>query len=204
MFPATIDINAGKDPRPANRLLGKPLVKYPARLASSAALVTAGAVFGLSATAPFGAVTAQDAAPAGGAAVTVDISEANAEKIKQANDSLATAQAALIQDGSYREAIGGLNPYAVLAGGVDAITDLESGRGVDPITFAGLHTGLAIDEVTPHLAFDANGRLTYKGKLVRMYPPERMKQLLDRQQAVLTATAGSRRVGAGATDEPEE
>lgn len=179
-------------------------MKSFARFASSAALVTAGTLLGVALTSPFGSLTAQEAASEGSAAATVDISQANAEKVKQASDALATAQAALEQDGAYRRAIRGLNAYAVLSGGVDALADLESGHGVDPITFAGLHAGLAEDEVTPHLAFDANGRLTYKGKLVRMYPPERMRGMLKRQEGVLAVTAGSRRVGAGADAAAEE
>jgi len=169
------------------------------RFTSSAGLVAAGAVLGIVLSQPIGSSTAQAppvAAAAESAGPAVDISEANGEKIKQASDALGTAQAALVQDVLYKPAVGGLNAYAVLAGGVDALADLESGRGVDPITFAGLHTGLAVDEVTPHLAFDANGRLTYKGKLVRMYPADRMRAMTQRQADILTLTAGTRRAGA--------
>ena len=187
--PATIDSGAG-DPRPALHSFGDTHVKRLARFAKSAGLLSAGIVLGAVAASPLGPVTAQEAA-----APATDISEANAEKIKQASDALATAQVALEQDLLYKPAVQGLNAYAVLSGGVDAIEDLENGRGVDPITFAGIYAGREIDEVTPHLKRAANDRLTYKGKLVRMYPPERMKELVAKQAAILTLTAGNRRVG---------
>lgn len=154
----------------------------------------AGLVLGLWASSPISTATAQ---PAAGKAPPVDISIANAEKIKNATDTLETAQAALQQDGSYVPAVRGLNAFATLAGGVDAVSDLESGRGVDPITFSGLHVGLATDEVTPHLGFDASGRLTYKGKLVRIYSVEQMRRLNTRQAQILdVAAGGTRKFGA--------
>lgn len=159
------------------------------RLASSAALLGAGAVLGAWAVGPATPLAAQvapaDAAP--------EISEATAEKIKSALSAVGTAQATLEQDGLYRPAVKGPNTYAVFSGGLDAVADLESGRGVDPVTFAGLHAGLATDDIAPQLAFDANGRLTYRGKLVRIYSIERMKQLAERQAAVSEASAGGRR-----------
>lgn len=177
-------------------------MKRLARYAKSAGLVSAGVVLGVAATSPLGPVTAQETSAAPIAAT--DVSEANAEKIKLATDALATAQVALEQDLAYKPAVQGLNAYAVLVGGVDAVEDLENGRGVDPITFAGLYSGLAVDEVTPHLKTDANGRLTYKGKLVRMYPPERMKELVAKREAILTLTAGNRRVGVGSGEDAAE
>lgn len=163
-------------------------MKRFARVASSAVLVAAGVALGVAWVAPPAGLSAQDA-PQG--AVTVDISEADAEKVKQASDALATAQAALEQSGAYRPAVSGQNPYAVLAGGLDAMADLDGPRGVDPITYTGLHAGLAIDEVSPQLAYDAMGRLTYKGRLVRMYPPEKMKEMIERQKGVLAVTSGT-------------
>ena len=130
---------------------------------------------------------------------TVEISLGDAEKLKQAEEAIAVAQTALIQDGRYVPAIRSPNAYAVLHGGVDAIADLESGRGVDPVTFAGLYQGDALDSVLPHLGRDTLGRLTYKGKLVRMYPVERMRELDAVKAAILDLAAG----GAGVIGEPE-
>ena len=48
--------------------------------------------------------------------------------------------------------------------------------GVDPETFAALYAGLASPEVRQSLARDAQGRLTYKNKVIRMYPIARLKQ----------------------------
>ena len=135
-------------------------------------------------------VNAQTTAPSNSAPKTVDISEANAEKIKQASEAIAVAHQALVQDGKAKPAVNTINAYVVLAGGVDALADLESGRGVDPITFAGLYNGEGVDEVLPHLGNDSMGRLTYKGKLVRMYPIERMRELEQHRLAILDRAAG--------------
>lgn len=168
-------------------------MKRLTRLAPSAAIGLAGFLLGAWTVSPFSAAPAQVGQAANvKAAPVVQISDANAERIKLASDALTTAQAALTQEGLYVEAVKGLNPYATLSGGVDAITDLEEGRGVDPVTFAGLHVGLATDEVVPHLGKDANGRLTYKGRPVRLYPPARMKLMNERQAAVLAITEGGR------------
>ena len=175
-----------------------PLVKPLSRVLAPAGLILTGFVLGAFSVRPFAAAPAQVSNPADVAAEPVDISEANGEKVKQATDAIATAQTALEQDGLYTPAIRGLNAYATLSGGVDAVTDLESGRGVDPITFSGLHVGLATDDVLPHLAYDANGRLTYKGKLVRMYPPERMRRMSRRHESILTLAGGGRRPSGGA------
>lgn len=170
-------------------------MKRLARLAPPTCLALAGFAAGVWCSHPFATVAAQVTDPQGTGTEQVDISEANAEKIKQAVDTVATAEVALEQDGLYKRAIRGSNPYAVFAGGLDAVADLEGGRGVDPVTFAGLHTGLATDEVQVNLAYDANGRLTYKGKLVRMYPPELMKKINNRQASILAVAAGGKRVG---------
>jgi hypothetical protein len=77
----------------------------------------------------------------------------------------------------YVPAILGLNAFATSVGGVDAIADLESGQGVDPETFAGLYAGQAVPEVAEHLAHDAQGRVTYKSRIVRLYNPTRLRQL---------------------------
>jgi hypothetical protein len=110
--------------------------------------------------------------------------EETARKIQTANDALKAALEGLKNESLYNPATKGMNVTAVLAGGVDAIDDLESGRGVDPETFAALYADLAVDEVAQHLAKDVEGRLTYKNKLVRIYPVSRLKRL-NTQRAIL-------------------
>ncbi|MCH7688590.1 MAG: hypothetical protein IH899_18235 [Planctomycetes bacterium] len=88
---------------------------------------------------------------------------------------------ALQQENVYNSATKGLNSFLVSTGGGDAVADLESGRGVDPETFAALYADLATDEVAQHLAKDEEGRLTYKGKLVRIYPIARLKELFTKR-----------------------
>ena len=103
-------------------------------------------------------------------------------KVKEAYKVLDTAQQMLVNNGRYRAAINGVNTFAVTAGGVDAIRDLEEGTGVDPETFAGLYAGQATDAVAAKLKTDEKGRLTYDKKVVRMYSIERLKKLY-RQRA---------------------
>ncbi|MCA9083984.1 MAG: hypothetical protein KDA81_08010 [Planctomycetaceae bacterium] len=86
----------------------------------------------------------------------------------------------------------GTNYFAVSVGGIDAIRDLEESRGVDPETLAGLYAGYATPEVARHLNLKkitnergqlvlkieaADGRLRYKNSVVRMYSPERLREL---------------------------
>ena len=113
-------------------------------------------------------VSAQDA-PAGPA-------EETQRKIQAANDALKIAMEALKAESLYNPATRSMNVYGVLSGGIDAIADLESGRGVDPETFAGLYSDQANDEVLPHLGKDSEGRLTYKNKIVRLFPITRLKR----------------------------
>ena len=100
-----------------------------------------------------------------------------AVRIKAALDAINVAQQALMQEGLYTPAVEGLNTFAVTAGGVNAISDLETGRGVDPETFAGLYAGLAVDEVNEQLGRDDEGRLTYKNRLIRMSPISDIKRM---------------------------
>jgi hypothetical protein len=99
------------------------------------------------------------------------------DKVRDADRALADAMQMLQDDKRYVPAIVGLNAFATSAGGVDAMADLESGQGVDPETFAGLYAGQALPEVAEHLAHDAQGRVTYKNHVVRLYNPSRLKQL---------------------------
>lgn len=102
--------------------------------------------------------------------------EAN-DKLQDVYTSINGATAVLQGESRHRSAIVGFNSFGVTVGGLDAIRDLEEGRGVDPETFAGLYAGLAIEEVSPHIAFNEDGQLTYKDKIVRMYPTSRLKRL---------------------------
>ena len=99
-------------------------------------------------------------------------------KIKQANEALLSAMSTLQAEQLYNPATKGLNAFAITSGGLDAVADLDSGRGVDPETFAGLYAGDAIDEVAQHLGRDEEGRLTYKNRVIRMYPIAKLKRML--------------------------
>lgn len=101
------------------------------------------------------------------------------EKIGEAFAAVQTARGTLDQDGLYNPASKTVNVTAILSGGVDAVADLESGRGVDPETFAALYAGMATDEVAAEIDKDELGRLTYKGKVVRMYSISRLKLLMQ-------------------------
>jgi hypothetical protein len=97
------------------------------------------------------------------------------KSIVAAYSALQTVRSNLTQEGRYKTATKMMNVTAVMAGGLDAMADLESGRGVDPETFGALYGDQASDEVSVDLDTDENGRLTYKGKVVRMYSVERLK-----------------------------
>ena len=136
-------------------------------------LMVTGYIFGASGYFLSGPVHAQDEAG--------QPSDETANKVKQANDALTAAMLALQQENLYKSATKGMNSFLLSTGGGDAVADLESGRGVDPETFAALYAGLAIDQVQEHLEKDEEGRLTYKGKMVRIYPIGRLKQLLAKR-----------------------
>ncbi len=105
------------------------------------------------------------------------VSQDTLDKIAAARNALQDAHDALVSEGLYKPATKGLNPIDILAGGVNAQADLEAGVGVDPGTFAALYAGLAIDEVDEQLGRDAEGRLTYKKRLIQMYPVTRIQKL---------------------------
>lgn len=117
-----------------------------------------------------------------------EVSEEAKQAVQAAFLKLKEAVDALKQDGKYKPATNGLNSFAVLCGGVDAIDDLENGRGVDPETFAALYAGDAIDTVGPELGKDEDGRLTYKGKVVRIYSPARLKAVAKKRAKVTGET----------------
>lgn len=104
-------------------------------------------------------------------------SEETIDKIREANNAVNSAMLALKNDGLYQSVIQDPNAFAVMAGGLDAMADLESGRGVDPVTFAGLYSGRAIGDIEKDLTKDDEGRLLYNGKLVRMYSIGRLERM---------------------------
>jgi len=108
-------------------------------------------------------------------------SDEASKKILATYDSLKATMDTLKQEGLYNPVTKGLNSYAVLAGGLDAEKDLEDGKGVDPETFAALYAGDAIEKVAEHLSHDEEGRLTYKNKIVRIYPISRLKKIHARR-----------------------
>src|SRR4029077_17481225 len=86
-------------------------------------------------------------------------------------DSLKAAKEALEAEGRYpNSAIKGINTFTVLTGGGVHLAAPKGGTGVDPETFAALYAGLASDTVIVDLGRDPDGKLTYKGRVVRMYP----------------------------------
>lgn len=105
------------------------------------------------------------------AAAATALSDETKTKIKAAADALKTAKDALEAEGRYADsAIKGINSFTVLTGGGNSLADLKAGGGVDPETFAALYAGLASDTVIVDLGRDGEGKLTYKGRVVRMYP----------------------------------
>ena len=121
------------------------------------------------------------------------------DKLRDADRVMSEAMQMLQDEKRYVPAILGLNAFATSVGGVDAVADLESGQGVDPETFAGLYAGQAIPEVAEHLAHDAQGRVTYKSRVVRLYNPTRIKQLFAARMEFSPNAAGgtaSKRAGA--------
>ncbi|MDA0834782.1 MAG: hypothetical protein O2955_10850 [Planctomycetota bacterium] len=110
--------------------------------------------------------------------------EETVTKVQESLESLKTAMNQLSSEQLYQPATSGINAFAITVGGVDAIGDLESGRGVDPETYAGLYAGLATEEVAEHLATNENGQLTYKDKVIRMYPISRLKKVFEARMAL--------------------
>lgn len=107
------------------------------------------------------------------------------DKVRDAQKAVDEAQQALISDKSYQPVISGLNSFATTVGGVDALKDLEEGRGVDPETFAGLYAGQILSKYEAHLGTNQNGQLTYKNKVIRMYSVDRLKKLFARRAEIM-------------------
>ena len=123
---------------------------------------------------------AQEAAPpaVGG------LSDDSRAKIKVAADALKAAMEALQLEQRYNPATKGMNVFAILTGRCTAAEDLEAGRGVDPETFVALNLDLATDELQSNLGKDAEGKLTYKGTLVRLLPKSTLHQMYVTRAAI--------------------
>jgi hypothetical protein len=132
----------------------------------------------------FGGNSAQaqeDAAAAPAAGST--LSDETRAKIKAAADAMNAAVESLKLDQQWFPATKGINTFGVLTGGLNSMKDLEEGRGVDPETFAALYAGLAADEIADKIGRDPEGRVTFNGRLVRMYPVSRLKSLYGSRAA---------------------
>lgn len=150
------------------------------RIAFCGALIALGYLLGTCSS--FAPARAQDA--------TSMPSEDATKKILDANEKLKAAVEALKLESRYESVTRGINSYSVLVGGLNAKEDLEAGHGVDPETFAALYTAafdmkklnirddsLADWVDLTQLDYDAEGRLTYGGKIVRIYPVSKLKKL---------------------------
>lgn len=143
------------------------------------ALVAVGYVLGSS-----GLLTPPDAQaqvqPAG-----TGLSKETQEKVKAAYEALLAARDALVSEGKYKTVTDPsiINAFAILSGGVDAEKDLETGQGVDPETFAALYADLATGDIRADIEKNAQGQLTYKNKVIRMYPISTLKRkFIERSQ----------------------
>ena len=84
----------------------------------------------------------------------------------------------------YRPATEGINYFALSVGGIDAMRDLEEGRGVDPETFAALYADRALPEIAEHLEMDDNNRIRYKENIVRMYSRDRLRETFRQREEI--------------------
>lgn len=146
------------------------------RIGSALALIALGFFLGRVDTASWSRLHAQDGA--------AGPSEETTKKIQLANDALKAATESLKNESLYAPATKSINVFGVLTGGLNAVDDLESGRGVDPETFAALYADDATEDVKQHLGKDEDGRLTYKNKVVRIYPISRLKKAYAQRMVV--------------------
>lgn len=156
-------------------------MRWLQRAALATALVGTGYVLGNWQVGRPAQAVAQDAAAG-------EMNDETKKKIVGVQEALAAAAQALKDENRYTPATKSLNAYSVLVGGLNVLDDLESGRGVDPETFAALYAGDAAEEIKEHFGFDSDGRLTYKNRVVRIYPISRL-QKLHAQRLVLTGVA---------------
>ncbi|MEZ6044638.1 MAG: hypothetical protein R3C11_03455 [Planctomycetaceae bacterium] len=98
-------------------------------------------------------------------------------KVRSAYSTLFDARKDLIAEGRHEVSLRVVNTLAVGAGGTESLKDLERGTGVDPFTYGALYAGFAEPAIASEISLDDSGRLMYRNKVVRLYSPERMKQL---------------------------
>ena len=122
--------------------------------------------------------------PAAATAAAGASSEEAQKKITTAFEALKAAREALEAESLYTSATKSMNSFGVLSGGLNAVEDLETGRGVDPETFAALYADLATEEIKLKLSKDDKGRLVYNGKLIQMYPISRLRKTFDARNAL--------------------
>jgi hypothetical protein len=121
----------------------------------------------------------------GDAQAAPPLSDEAKAKVKAAAEALKAAQEALEAEDRYRaSAIKGVNAFTVLTGGGGSMDDLKSAGGVDPETFAALYAGLGADAVVGELGRDSENRLTYKGRVVRMYPVSAIRAAYARRSEI--------------------
>jgi hypothetical protein len=133
------------------------------------------------------------------------ISEDTAKSISDAHDGLRKAVDKLKLDSRYEAVTKSINSYAVMVGGINAKEDLEAGHGVDPETFAAL--SVAVYQLKKHnikddqladwvdtnlLGLDSNGHLTYRNKVVRLYPISKLRKLQEQRMFVLGELKGEK------------
>ncbi|MEZ5941881.1 MAG: hypothetical protein R3C18_10840 [Planctomycetaceae bacterium] len=133
------------------------------------AMLTAGYLLGtVSGTTEF-SVVAQNAADGP--------SDDSENKIRDAHRSLIAAMESLRTEGRYESITEGPNSFLILSGGGSAKDDLDSGRGVDPETFAALYSGQVLPEIQEQLDRDDLNRVTYNNEVVRMYSRSRLERI---------------------------
>ena|SRR5579872_1777890 len=123
-----------------------------------------------------GAAGKAKARPSADAQAAQQLSDETQAKIKAAAEALKAAQEALEAENRLgASATKGVNAFTILTGGGSTLADLKTSDGVDPETFGALYAGLASDTVVVDLGRDSENRLTYKGRVIRMYPISRIR-----------------------------
>ena len=62
---------------------------------------------------------------------------------------------------------------------VDALSDLEGGRGIDPESFAALYADRAKAGIAEQLELRSDGVMLFDGKVIQMTPVSRLQRILD-------------------------
>ncbi|MCA9035575.1 MAG: hypothetical protein KDA91_10615 [Planctomycetaceae bacterium] len=156
---------------------------HPGKLIACAALFGAGYIFGTFQSAGPQPLEAQeDRKPV--SAITNESLTAY-QKFQKASNDLSDS---LRGEGVTTTAVEGTNFFAISVGGIDALRDLEEGRGVDPETFAAIYADRANAEISQHIDQDSDGRMRYKGTVIRMYSKERMRDTFRRRDQLEVRT----------------